>query len=47
MGGASITQIEKIYYRVKDHMMVDATLADRDTGNKGIKLWDWENKECE
>ena len=43
MCGTSITQIEKTYYHINDDMMVDAALADHDTGNDGIIVRDWEN----
>ena len=45
MCGTSITQIEKTYYHINDAMMVDAVLADHDTGNVGIIVRDWENNE--
>jgi integrase len=43
MCGTSITQIEKTYYHINDDMMVDAALADHDTGNDGIIVRNWEN----
>ena len=42
MCGTSLTQIERTYYHVNSDMMVDAALADHDTGNDGILLGDIE-----
>jgi integrase len=43
MCGTSITQIEKTYYHIDNEMMVDAALADHDTGNDGIIVMDDED----
>ena len=43
MCGTSITQIEKTYYHVNNDMMIEAALADHDTGNDGIIVREMED----
>jgi site-specific recombinase XerD len=44
MCGTSITQIERTYYHIDGDMMVNAAMADHDTGNDGILLGDGDDE---